>query len=63
MKFKEIQKLSKDDREKKLKDLKMELVKSYSKGSKTSTKTKDIKKIIARILTLNNSNGGVEKNK
>jgi len=54
MKFKEIQKLSKGDKEKKLKELKMELVKSKvasSKGS-GSSKTKQIKKIIARMLTL-----------
>ena len=53
MKFKEIQKLSKAEREKKLKELKMELVKSKvasSKGS-GSSKTKQIKKIIARMHT------------
>ncbi|MFH1608116.1 MAG: hypothetical protein ABIA78_03205 [archaeon] len=51
MKYKDIQKLSEKDREKKLKDLKMELVKSQAKQG---GKTKEIKKIIARILTLNN---------
>ncbi|MBU2052785.1 MAG: 50S ribosomal protein L29 [Nanoarchaeota archaeon] len=53
MKYKDIQKLSKGDREKKLKELKMELVKSKvvsSKGS-GSSKTKQIKKLIARMLT------------
>jgi len=53
MKFKDIQRLSKGDREKKLKELKMELVKSKvasSKGS-GSSKTKQIKKIIARMHT------------
>lgn len=57
MKYKEIQKLSKNEKEKKLKELRLELVKSKvasSKGS-GSSKTKEIKKIIARILTLNNS--------
>jgi ribosomal protein L29 len=40
---------------KKLKELKFELVKSQASGSKTgSSKIKEIKKIIARILTLNN---------
>lgn len=56
LKFKDIQKLSKQEREKKLKELKMELIKSKVKSSKTgSSKIKEIKKIIARILTLNTS--------
>ena len=55
MKYKEIKKLSGQDREKKLKELKLELVKSKVNVSKTgSAKVKAIKKIIARILTLNN---------
>lgn len=52
-KYKEIQKMGKDEIGKKLKELKLELVKS--RASKTgSSKTKDIKKIIARIKTFNN---------
>ena len=52
----DFKKLSKQDREKKLKELKLELVKSKVSGSKTGTsKVKQIKKMIARILTLNNS--------
>ena len=55
MKYKEIKKLSGQEREKKLKGLKLELVKSKVNVSKTgSAKVKAIKKIIARILTLNN---------
>ena len=54
MKFKEIQKLSKGDREKKLKELKMELIKSKTAAAKTGgSKTRQIKKMIARMLTLN----------
>ena len=54
MKYKEITKLNKEDREKKLKELKMELIKSKTKGSQTgSCNTKQIKKAIARILTFN----------
>jgi len=53
MKFKEIQRLSKEDREKKLKELKMELIKSKTAAARTSnSKTHQIKKMIARILTL-----------
>ncbi len=52
MKYKEIQKLSKEDVEKKLKELKLELIKSTANTSKGgSMKTKEIKKIIARLLT------------
>ncbi len=63
MKYKEIEKLSETERNKKLKELKLELVKSKVNVSKTgSAKVKAIKKIIARILTLNNlKNQGVEE--
>jgi len=55
MKYKEIEKLSEQDRKKKLKELKLELIKSKANVSKTgSAKVKTIKKIVARILTLNN---------
>ena len=55
MKYKDIQKLSKQDRKKKLKELKIELVKSKTGVAKQgSSRTKDIRKIIARILTFNN---------
>ena len=60
MKFKELEKLTDNEREKKLKELKMELAKANA--SKTGTKTKQIKKIIARINTINTSKTrGVEK--
>ena len=52
LKMKEIKNMSANDREKKLKELEMELVKSRS-GSAKGGKTKEIKKIIARMLTLN----------
>lgn len=65
MKFKDIKKLSENDREKKLKELKLELIKSKANASKTgSSRIKQIKKIIARIYTFNNLNKkGVEQNK
>lgn len=60
MKFKGLEKLTDNEREKKLKELKMELAKANA--SKTGTKTKQIKKIIARINTINTSKTrGVEK--
>lgn len=71
MKAKEIKKMAFQERNKKLKDLKLELIKSKANASKTgSKKTKEIKKIIARILTFNNQESreeivkkGVKKNK
>jgi ribosomal protein L29 len=56
LKTKDIRNMSKTDREKKLKELRLELVKSRSSATKTgSSRAKDIKKIIARILTFNKS--------
>ncbi|MBT3404819.1 50S ribosomal protein L29 [archaeon] len=61
MKFKEVQKLSEKDKEKKIKELKMELIKSKSSSTKTgSTKNKEIRKIIARILTSNKTGVGTQ---
>jgi len=54
IKAKDIQRMSKGEREKKIKELKLELIKSKVSASKAgSSKIKEIKKIIARILTLN----------
>ena len=62
MKYKEITKMSKEDREKKLRELKLELIKSRTKSSKTgNTNTKQIKKTIAKMLTFNTSKGVIEK--
>jgi len=55
LKAKDIKKMNKEDRMKKIEEMKFELVKAKAHASKTGTsKAKDIKKIIARILTLNN---------
>lgn len=51
MKFKELRKLTNVEIEKKAKELKMELIKANA--SKTGGKSKQIKKILARINTLN----------
>lgn len=54
MKSKELRNMDKEHKERKLKELKLELVKSKVNALKTgSSKIKNIKKIIARILTLN----------
>ena len=60
MKYKDLQKLTKAEREKKLKELKMELVKASS-GKQGGSKARDIRRFIARIHTLNTSDGGAEK--
>ena len=49
MKFKEIEKMTQAERDKKLKELKLELTKSLGKAG---GKAKEIKKIIARINTV-----------
>ncbi len=54
MKYKEIQKLDKANRDKKLKDLKVELVKE-GVSKQGGNKSKQIRKIIARIHTFNNA--------
>ena len=60
MKNKEVNKLGKEEAEKKLKELKLEMIKA--KSSKTgNSKSKEIRKIIARILTLKNKNGNMSK--
>ena len=52
IKTKDIKNMSKEDIEKTMKDLKLELIRSKITSSKGSRKSKEIKKIIARILTL-----------
>ncbi len=60
MKYKQLKELNKQDRDKKMKELKMELVKQKVNASNTGgSKARQIKKIIARINTLNTSEGGL----
>lgn len=62
LKFKDIQKMSKQEREKRLKTLKTELIKSKVDASKKGGfKTKEIKKMIARILTFNSKHRELKK--
>ena len=53
LKTKDIIKMDAKSRSEKLKDLKMELIKVKSSPSKNSGKTKEIKRAIARIFTIN----------
>jgi ribosomal protein L29 len=61
-KAKEIKQLSKEEGERKLKELKAELVKAKANASKSgSSKIKETKKMIARILTLKQEHGYMPK--
>jgi ribosomal protein L29 len=64
MKAKQLKEMVEKERNKKMKELKLELVKAKAAASKGgNSKIKQIKKIIARIHTVNNSEKGVLKNK
>jgi ribosomal protein L29 len=62
MKYKEISKMTSEERSKKIKELKMELIKSKAKTSKAGN-SREIKRLIARILTFNTSKSEELKNK
>ena len=53
LKYKEMKNTSKNDREKKMKELKLELMKANTAGEKQGgSKAKEIRKTIARMLTI-----------
>ncbi len=54
LKSKDIRKMKTEEKDKKLKELKIELIKSRGKSSQGgSLKTREIKRTIARLLTIN----------
>jgi ribosomal protein L29 len=54
LKFKDLEKMNKEERSKRMEEMKFELVKARTSAAKSgSSKAKEIKKVIARILTLN----------
>ncbi len=56
LKAKDIRKMKTEERGKKLKELKFELVKAKANAAKSgSSKAREIRKIIARIMTINKS--------
>jgi ribosomal protein L29 len=66
IKAKDIRKMSKEERTKKMDEMKFELVKAKANAPKTGTsKAGEIRKAIARIITLNNleDKSKVEDNK
>jgi ribosomal protein L29 len=61
-KNKELKNLNKNEAEKKIKELKMELVKAeVSKAKAGTSKIKQIKRMIAQIITLDKQSMGVKK--
>ncbi len=62
-KYQEIAKMKKEERDKKLEELKVEYVKNQAVVSKSgNSKNKEIRKMIARILTANTKDkGGINK--
>ncbi|GIU68414.1 MAG: hypothetical protein KatS3mg001_264 [Candidatus Pacearchaeota archaeon] len=55
LKFKDIKNMTEEEREKLLEDLRLDLVKAKAESKKAgSSKIKEIKKTIARLLTLKN---------
>ena len=55
LRFKDIEKMPQKDRDDKMKELRFELVKAGVSANKTNAKTKEIKRAISRLMTLNNS--------
>jgi len=53
IKTRDLRRMDNKERERKLMELKMELVKSRIASQKSGSKVKEIKKMIAKILTLN----------
>ena len=64
LRAKDVPKMDAKSRAEKMKDLRMELVKSTVTAQKAKGKTKEIKRAIARILTFNASekSGTLKKN-
>ncbi len=63
LKVSDIVKMSKSEKESKIKDLRLELVKANVTANKTNAKTKEIKRAISRLITLNKSTKGEELSK
>lgn len=57
LRTKEIRAMDKKARMQKMNDLKLELIKASMRSNKNNAKTKEIKRAIARIITLNKLEG------
>ena len=63
LKAKEVSKMDMKVATEKIKELKLELMKSKAATQKSSGKTKELKRAIARLLTFNSARKTMEKNK
>lgn len=63
IKTKEFMKMTETERQRRLEELKLELVKSNVKGKTGSSKKKEIKKTIARLITAEKLNKMLSKQK
>jgi len=55
LRTKDIAKMAQKDREEKMKDLKMELIRAGVTANKSNAKTKEIKRAISRLITFSKS--------
>ncbi len=62
LKFKQIKSMRKEEAEKKMKELKMELMKEIKSGQGASIKKKEIRRTIAKLLTHLNAQSKTVKN-
>ncbi len=64
LKYKDISKMDKKQREEKLNELKLALIKANVTANKTNAKTKEIKRAISRLIMFSKSASGfIEKRK
>lgn len=61
LRYKDILKMTKEEKKEKLRELKLELIKAKVTANKTNAKTKEIKKAIARFFTSIKLNPPVKK--
>ncbi|MBS3071802.1 hypothetical protein J4408_02325 [Candidatus Pacearchaeota archaeon] len=59
----DLQKMNAKERESKMLELKLELIKSGVTANKTNAQTKELKRAFARLLTLNRIDRGEAQNK
>jgi len=61
LKYKDITKMSKEDIENKLKELRLELVRGSVTANRANAKTKEIKRAISRLITFSKSKNLLKK--
>ena len=61
LRYNDIKKMDQKEKEKRMKDLSLELIKAKVTANKTNAKTKEIKRAIARLMTFNSSSEKLKK--